>query len=269
MSDHAITEDGWSELSRLTAARIALGRAGNSLPCRETLRFALAHAQARDAVHTPLDAAALAAELEADGLRTVEIHSAAGSRAEYLQRPDLGRRLDEASRERLLAESGKGCDLLIIVADGLSSRAAAQHAAPLLRELAPRLREMGLTVGPVLIAREARVALGDEAGEALQAKMTAMLIGERPGLSSPDSLGLYLTASPRVGRSDAERNCVSNVRPDGLPYPLAAFKLAWLMAAARRQPTGVGLKDGSVADPRWAALLAGQAALAAQANSRR
>lgn len=257
-----ITEDGWSELSRLTAARIALGRAGSSLPCRETLRFALAHAQARDAVHTPLDAAALAGELAADGHRAIDIRSAAGSRAEYLQRPDLGRRLDEASRARLLAETGKGCDLLILIADGLSSRAPALHAAPLLRELLPRVREMGLSVGPLLIAREARVALGDEAGEIMGARMTAMLIGERPGLSSPDSLGLYLTAAPHAGRSDAERNCISNVRPDGLPYPLAAFKLAWLIDAALRQATGVGLKDGSAADPRWAALLARQACLA-------
>ncbi|WP_047248952.1 ethanolamine ammonia-lyase subunit EutC [Chromobacterium subtsugae] len=256
-----ITEDGWGELSRLTAARIALGRAGSSLPSRETLRFALAHAQARDAVHTPLDVAALAGELAADGHRVVGIHSAASSRAEYLQRPDLGRRLDEASRARLQAEADKGCDLLILIGDGLSSRAPALHAAALLRELLPRVRELGLNVGPLLIAREARVALGDEAGEIMQAKMTAMLIGERPGLSSPDSLGLYLTAAPRAGRSDAERNCVSNVRPDGLPYPLAAFKLAWLINAALRQPTGVALKDGSATDPRWAALLTRQACL--------
>ncbi|OHX14125.1 ethanolamine ammonia-lyase [Chromobacterium sphagni] len=259
---HIVTEDGWSEFSSLTAARIALGRAGSSLPSRETLRFALAHAQARDAVHTPLDDAELARQLQADGHRVLLVHSAAVNRAEYLQRPDLGRRLDAVSRERLLAETRKGCDLLLVLADGLSSRAAAQHARPLLMELLPRLKEMDLQIGPLLLAREARVALADEAGECLEAKMTVMLIGERPGLSSPDSLGLYLTGAPRVGRSDAERNCISNVRPDGLPYPLAAFKLAWLIAAARGAQTGIALKDNSADDPGWAALLARQARLA-------
>ncbi len=251
-----ITEDSWQALGQHTVARIALGRAGASLPTRETLRFALAHAQARDAVHTPLDSAALAATLTQAGHRVLQVQSAAANRAQYLQRPDLGRRLHPDSRAQLLAQQGGGCDVLFVVGDGLSSLATASHAAPLLAATLPYLAEAGLHVGPVVIASQARVALADEAGECLQARLVVMLLGERPGLSSPDSLGVYLTSAPKVGRMDSERNCISNVRPAGLPYPLAAFKLAWLIRAALQQGSGVALKDGSAAEPGWAALLA-------------
>lgn len=235
--------DPWTHLAAFTPARIALGRAGPSQPTRAVLDFALSHAQARDAVHAPFAADAVAAEIEALGLETVQVDSAAADRATYLRRPDLGRRLSAAARARLAPARG-GCDLALIVADGLSSAAVHAHAAPLIAALLPRLPDISL--GPVAIARQARVALGDEVGEALGARLALILIGERPGLSSPDSLGAYLTFAPRLGRSDAERNCVSNIRPQGLGYDEAAFKIAWLIGEARRLAlTGVTLKDES------------------------
>ena len=236
----------WQELRQFTAARIALGRAGNSLPTEEVLRFGVAHAQARDAVHQAFDAEALAREIEALGLSTLAVHSAASDRASYLRRPDLGRRLSQDSRAELASQTAVAGDIVFVVGDGLSSTAMHRHAAPLLAEAAPRLKDAGFTLAPVVLASQARVALGDEIGELLAARCLVMLIGERPGLSSPDSLGIYLTWQPRVSRSDAERNCISNVRPEGLGYRDAAHKLCWLLQAAReRGLTGVGLKDES------------------------
>ena len=245
--------DPWTELREHTDARIALGRSGASLPTDAWLRFGVAHAQARDAVHLRFDAGALRTELLAHGFETLEVESAAADRTTYLQRPDLGRQLSARCRrlltadDRALAPAGTpGCDLLCVVGDGLSSKAVHRHAVALLRELRPRLEGAGLRIGPVVLAHQARVALGDEVGAALHARAVLMLVGERPGLSSPDSLGAYLTWAPRVGRSDAERNCVSNIRPQGLTYAEAAHKLAWLVIAARRLgATGVGLKDDS------------------------
>ncbi|WP_051661373.1 ethanolamine ammonia-lyase subunit EutC [Bosea sp. 117] len=238
--------DSWRRLAAMTPARIALGRAGAGLPTREVLRFSLAHAQARDAVHTPFDAEAVAEGIAGLGLATLQVSSAAPARDAYLRRPDLGRRLADESRA-LLRETGRGpVDLAIVVADGLSSTAVHVQAVPFLAALKPRIAQAGWSVAPVVIAREARVALGDEVGEVLKAKAVALLVGERPGLSSPDSLGLYLTFDPKVGRTDAERNCISNVRGEGLSHDLAAFKLAWLIGEAfRRQLTGVNLKDES------------------------
>jgi ethanolamine ammonia-lyase small subunit len=240
----AITRDPWGGLRVHTAARVALGRAGVSLPTAELLRFGFAHAQARDAVHVPLDADALCATLRQAGWPTLQVHSAAPDRATYLLRPDLGRRLDEASVARLADEPG-GVDLQLVVGDGLSSLAVSRHAAPLIAEIRaqapPEWR-----FGPIVVARQARVALGDPVGELLRARLVVMLIGERPGLSSPDSLGLYLTWAPRRGRSDAERNCISNVRPEGLPYAPAARRLVWLARESLRlQLSGVSLKDRS------------------------
>lgn len=238
--------DPWTHLSAFTPARIALGRAGPGQPTRAVLDFAMSHAQARDAVHTPFQVETTAQAIEALGLPTVLVDSAAPDRTTYLRRPDLGRRLSDASRPRL-SPTKDGCDLALVVADGLSSAAVHAHAAPLIAALLPRLA--GLRLGPVAIARQARVALADEVGEALGARLALILIGERPGLSSPDSLGAYLTFAPRQGRTDAERNCVSNIRPEGLPYDEAAFKLAWLVAEARRLAlTGVALKDESDLD---------------------
>ncbi len=234
------TRDPWDRLRERTRARVALGRAGSALPTRALLDFQLDHARARDAVHQSLDVDALASALEANPLR---VHSRATDRASYLLRPDLGRRLDDASRDGLAARAG-ACDVAIVIADGLSALAAQSHAAMLVKALMPLLRDR--SVAPLVIAEQARVALGDEVGELLGARMVVMAIGERPGLTSPDSLGLYLTFAPRVGRHDAERNCISNVRPEGLAPAAAAAKLAWLIDASfRLSLSGVALKDES------------------------
>jgi ethanolamine ammonia-lyase small subunit len=242
MSDPAAI---WSRLAGLTPARIGLGRAGSGLPTREVLRFGLDHAQARDAVHAPLDEPALTRALTDLGLAPLTVGSQALDRATYLRRPDLGRRLATEDRAVLEAQAAKA-DLAIVVADGLSARAVHENAAPLVSACKPLVDKAGWTLAPVVIARQARVALGDEIGHALGARAVAVLIGERPGLSSPDSLGIYLTFGPRPGRSDAERNCISNVRPAGLTHDRAAFKLHWLLdRALALRLTGVTLKDES------------------------
>ncbi|KHJ60041.1 ethanolamine ammonia-lyase subunit EutC, partial [Burkholderia glumae] len=205
-----VEKDPWGALKSFTNARIALGRAGSSLPTAPLLAFNLSHAQARDAVHQPLDADRLRGELEAAGFATLAADSAAPDRQHYLRRPDLGRRLSEPSRAALAAAGAAGApDLVFVVGDGLSAFAAAKQALPLLNAVRGRLEADGWTLGPVVVARQARVALGDEIGELLRARFVAMLIGERPGLSSPDSLGVYLTHAPRVGCHDAQRNCIS------------------------------------------------------------
>ena len=246
--------DPWQVLRQFTAARIALGRSGDSLPTRAMLDFNLAHAQARDAVHAPFDADAVVQRLARPGalaaaLGTMRVHSAADDRGIYLRRPDLGRRLATADRARIKAQHMQltdpgPIDLVLMVADGLSAPAAMRHAPDLIDALLPHLPDW--RIGPVVIATQARVALGDEVGELLRAALVAVLIGERPGLSSPDSLGVYLTWQPRVGCTDAERNCVSNVRPQGQTIAAAAARTAWLLNAARRRAlTGVQLKDDS------------------------
>jgi ethanolamine ammonia-lyase small subunit len=240
--------DRWAALAALTPARIALGRAGASLPTREVLAFALDHARARDAVHTPFDAGAVAAQLEALGLESLQVESAAADRATYLRRPDLGRRLPPESRAKLEQAPRRDPDVLVVVADGLSSTAVHAHAAPLLAALAPHIQTQSWRLGPVILAHQARVALGDEIGALLGARLVVLLVGERPGLSSADSLGAYLTFAPRVGRSDAERNCISNIRPAGLGYDEAAARIAWHVGEAlRRGYSGVALKDESAA----------------------
>ena len=241
----ALSPDPWARLRAFTAARIGLGRAGNALPTRELLAFGLAHALARDAVHIALDVAALECELDADGFAHVTVHSAASDRSHYLRRPDHGRQLDPSSRERLQALTPASTpDAVLVIADGLSARAVNCHALPLLHALRPLLSDW--TLAPIVIAEQARVALGDEIGVLLNAAQVVMLIGERPGLSSPDSLGIYLTHGPRAGLTDADRNCISNVRPEGLPPAAAATRLAWLMrAAGELGRSGIGLKDDS------------------------
>jgi ethanolamine ammonia-lyase small subunit len=244
MTTQIVTPDIWSNARRFTRARIALGRSGVSLPTREVLDFSLAHAQARDAVHLPLDVGGLQTELAAQGYRVYTVGSAAADRAPYLRRPDWGRKLNDTSRAMLaLQRPQRAPEYVFVAADGLSSLAAA-HALPLLAELEkllPNLKQC-----PIVIATQARVALGDEIGHHLGAKQIVMMIGERPGLSSPDSLGLYLTHGPKPGLSDAHRNCISNVRPEGLSYAEAAHKLAWLMANAKKLGrSGVDLKDES------------------------
>jgi ethanolamine ammonia-lyase small subunit len=237
--------DPWSSLARLTPARIALGRSGSSLPTAEHLRFQLAHAMARDAVHHVPDLAGIVARLDAAGLASVLVASAAPDRATYLHRPDLGRRLRPDSQAALAAvASPGGVDLVLVIADGLSGDAVERQGVPLAQLVAERVRGLGWSLGPVVVASQARVALGDEIGMLLAARLIAVLIGERPGLSAPDSLGVYLTWEPRPGRTDAERNCLSNIRPEGLAIPAAAEKLCWLVGEARqRRLTGVGLKE--------------------------
>lgn len=238
--------DPWYQLRALTPARIALGRAGGSLPTRAHLNFQLDHARARDAVHDALDLDAVAQALRQTGREHVAVRSSAGDRLRFLQRPDLGRRLDSASRqlmERTFAP-GSSVDAVFVVADGLSARAVHRHAAPLLAEVCPPLLADGWLLAPVVLAEQGRVALGDEIGALAGARMVVVLIGERPGLSSPDSLGAYLTWQPRVGRTDADRNCISNIRPEGLPYVTAARRVHYLMSEARRRRlSGVALKD--------------------------
>ncbi|MCW3473026.1 ethanolamine ammonia-lyase subunit EutC [Limobrevibacterium gyesilva] len=228
----------WRDLRRFTPARVALGRVGNGQPTAAHLAFQAAHAAARDAVHAELDLDALAEALAEAGLPSRCVRSACPDRHTYLLRPDLGRRLHDADRAALAAQPAPGT-IAFVVCDGLSATAAQRHAAPLLARLLPALGP-----GPVVLARQGRVALGDDIGEAMGAEAVAVLIGERPGLSTPDSLGVYLTWQPRRGRSDAERNCISNIRPEGLPIANAAAKLTWLIREMRRlRLTGVALKD--------------------------
>lgn len=245
MSD-SVEKNPWDALRAFTNARIALGRAGNSVPTAPLLAFNLSHAQARDAVHQPLDADALHEQLRAHGFATtLDVHSAAPDREHYLRRPDLGRRLSDESRDLLLKAASEEPDIVFVIADGLSAFAASKQSTPMLQAIHARLQQ-DWKIGPIIVARQARVALGDEIGEMLRARMVVMLIGERPGLSSPDSLGIYLTYAPKVGCSDAQRNCISNVRPEGLNFDAAAHKLHYLLTHARRLGlTGVGLKDKS------------------------
>ena len=238
--------DPWQELKSFTRARIAIGRVGSSLPTKEVLDFGLSHAMARDAVHLALDINALEAEINAQNFPTIRTKSMATDRATYLLRPDWGRRLSEQSLAALTQHKpAKPIDFLIVVGDGLSSLAVARHVTPLLAEMRHHIPRDWHT-GHVVIVSQARVAIGDEIGQALNAKIVAMLIGERPGLSSPDSLGIYLTYNPKLGLSDADRNCISNVRPEGLQYAAAAKKMMWLAKEAMRlKVTGLALKDQS------------------------
>ncbi|TPG81037.1 ethanolamine ammonia-lyase subunit EutC [Pseudomonas caspiana] len=235
------------ELRRLTPARIALGRTGTSMPTSAQLDFQYAHAQARDAVHLPFDHTGLSSQLAERGRASLLLHSAATDRNSYLQRPDLGRKLNDESAQTLrdyaLANPG-GVDLAIVVADGLSALAVHRHTLPFLTRMEDQIVNDGWSVSPVILVEQGRVAVADEIGELLGAKMVVILIGERPGLSSPDSLGLYFTYNPKVGLTDAYRNCISNVRLEGLSYGMAAHRLLYLMReACRRQLSGVNLKD--------------------------
>jgi ethanolamine ammonia-lyase small subunit len=216
------------------------------LTTEDVLRFQLAHAEARDAVHVPLDGDALAARIAALACDVVRVATPATGRDVYLRRPDLGRLLEPESAERLESVRRGDFDIAIVVADGLSSRAITNHAVPLLSRLIPKFADKGLSRAPVVIAEGARVALGDEIAARLGARLVLVLIGERPGLSSPDSLGAYLTYAPRSGLTDAERNCVSNIRPGGLDVEAASSKIAWLVEKAFALGiSGVLLKDES------------------------
>jgi len=234
------------DLRELTPARVGLGRTGAGLPTDALLAFTLDHARARDAVHAAFDTAALIFGLRECGLAPVQLSSRAKTRGDYLRRPDLGRLLEPES-QRLLEDHRRGAgEIAMVIGDGLSPTAVNSHAVEFVRNLVPRLAGDGIEIGHAVLASGARVALGDEIGEILAARMMVMLIGERPGLSAPDSLGVYLTFAPRIGCSDAERNCVSNIHGAGLTCIQAAFKVAWLIREGlKRQVTGVALKDES------------------------
>lgn len=249
-----VVENPWRRLREFTDARIGLGRAGVSLPTKELLEFQLSHARARDAVHFPLDCDGLMTAIEDSEVINSRVgdihrvHSRASDRMEYLQRPDLGRRLNEHSRALLSQDSTKEhevsseYDLGVVIVDGLSSLAVQQNVVPFLETLLPQLKDYSLA--PITIVEQGRVAVGDEIGELLNARCVIVLIGERPGLSSPDSLGLYLTYAPHVGLTDAARNCISNIRPAGLPYSEAARRTQYLLDESRQlKLSGVNLKD--------------------------
>jgi len=235
----------WNDLRRLTAARIGLQRTGASLSTTPLLDFRLAHARARDAVHAKLDQARLAADIAGLGVPVLQAASAVTDRAQYLLRPDLGRRLAADAAATLERHAGR-YDVAIVVADGLSARAVQMHAQPTLARLLPMLRAEAVSLAPVTVVLNGRVAIGDAIAKALGAMAVAVLIGERPGLTAPDSMGAYLTWRPSATTTDAERNCISNIRPDGIGYADAAHKLAHLLRAMRaRQVSGVQLKDDS------------------------
>lgn len=258
-SKPAVTANPWRRLSAWTDARIGLGRAGISLPTQEMLAFQLAHAQARDAVHLPLDTPALMRELAELTERRkvllphkpVHLQSQAGDRITYLQRPDLGRRLGQSSCEALdrLGHTGDSpVDLALVIADGLSSYGIQKNAVGFLEALLTDLEadDQNWELAPLTVVSQGRVAIGDDVGQRLNARCVVVLIGERPGLSSPDSLGLYLTWAPKPGLTDASRNCISNVRPAGLSVEEASRRLMYLLREARRQKvSGVPLKDRS------------------------
>lgn len=239
------SEDWWSEFRGLTDARIGLKRAGASLATAPQLEFQLAHARARDAVHEPLDAERLVLELEKTGLPVLHCFSAATNRQQYLMRPDLGRQLDPESI-RLLEQHRAEHDVAIVIADGLSARAVQTHTAPVLSEAIPALRENNWRIAPLVVVSQGRVAIGDAVANILNTKCVTLLIGERPGLSAPDSMGAYLTWQPDSSTTDAGRNCISNIRPGGIGYTDAAFKLVHLLRVMRAGGiSGVQLKDDS------------------------
>jgi len=256
-----VVDNPWRKLRQFTAARIGLGRSGSSIPTTHLLEFQLAHARAQDAVHLPLDVESLKSQLQLNELLHTEgeplfLHSKANDRSEYLQRPDLGRRLNDASVAVLddyLATGAAGnasekYDLAVVIVDGLSSLAIQQNAADFLKVLGLKLNktETPLRMAPLCIVEQGRVAIGDDVGERLNARSVLLLVGERPGLSSPDSMGLYFTWAPKVGLTDAARNCISNVRIGGLSYPEAAGKVMYLLQeASKLQRSGVALKDRS------------------------
>lgn len=239
-----VQKDAWQTLQQYTNARIALGRTGHAVPLQQVLDFKLAHAFARDAVHSELDKPHLTKGLEELCPKHYWLHSKAEDRTTYLQRPDLGRRLQANSSQQLAVAATNPVDISIVIVDGLSATAINQHAISFLQIILPKLQAKQWTLAPITVVQQGRVAIGDEIGMLLQAKLSIVLIGERPGLSSPDSMGAYITYQPTIGNTDERRNCISNIRPEGLQLENAANTLLYLVSEALRlQLSGVGLKD--------------------------
>jgi ethanolamine ammonia-lyase small subunit len=239
-------DDSLEQLKQFTLARIGIGRAGVSIPIKQSLELKLAHANARDAVYSELDTDKILSDLKQFEMPVLLLHSQAAYREMYLQRPDLGRQLDEKSVVMLKDYSDNKTDIAIIIADGLSATAVNHHAANLLKVMIPQLRSAGLKLGPVTMVKQGRVAVADDIGSHLKAKLSLILIGERPGLSSADSMGCYITYSPKIGLTDESRNCISNIRPHGLTFKHASKKILYLVLEAfRRKLSGVGLKDNA------------------------
>ena len=242
-----IQNDPWFALRKFTQARIALGKTGVCIPVHENLQFKMAHAFARDAVYTKLDKENLVGGFQNLGLPFLLLHSKASDRKEYLQRPDLGRRLNEGSLEILLkGRNTSAYDICIIIADGLSATAVNHHALPLLQQLLPLIENNKLSIAPICLIEQGRVAISDETGNILRAKISIIILGERPGLSSPDSLGVYLTYKPVIGNTDESRNCISNIRTEGLAYKTAAEKIVYLIIESMRlKISGIQLKESN------------------------
>jgi len=244
LKQNGFIPDSWGKLKAFTNARIALGRTGIAAPLKEVLDFRLCHAHARDAVYSALKVDELEGSLQQFQIPVIIVNSNAKDRAVYLQRPDHGRKLNDASAKNLKNESNYSTDIAIVIADGLSATAINEHAVHVVKKLIPFLKQSVLTIAPIVIAKQARVAIADEIGSILNAKLSVILIGERPGLSSPDSMGAYITYQPSPGKTDESRNCVSNIRPEGLTYDAAAEKIAKLInASLQLKLSGILLKD--------------------------
>lgn len=245
--EYSLQGDQWAQLRDFTGARIALGRSGISMPTHAHLDFQLAHARAKDAVRLPLDVDTLEAHLQETGIDMLRLHSLAAERSDYLQNPDLGRRLVRQSVEKIRGHlPDQAPDIAIVIADGLSAIAIQRHAVPFLQTFIPSLAGRGYTHSSILLVSQGRVAVADEVASLVGSRMAAILIGERPGLSSPDSMGIYFTYNPYVGCRDSMRNCISNIHDHGLTYDQAATKLIYLvMEADRLGFSGVRLKDES------------------------
>ena len=255
MKNLSVHQDPWAHLRQHTAARIALGRAGHSVPTHELLTFQADHALARDAVYSVLNISILQEKLASLFRKThpltetptdtvFVLKSQTQTRQQYLQRPDLGRKLSPVHSLQFTENNRQKVNVGFVIADGLSASAVNTHAMPVLEKLVPALLDLGWTIAPVCLVEQGRVAIADEIGHLLQVEMVVILIGERPGLSSPDSMGAYLTYAPSPGLTDESRNCVSNIRPEGLDYQAAATKILYLLTEMkRRQLSGVNLKD--------------------------
>ena len=243
-----VVQDPWVSLRSYTDARIALGRTGVSIPLKENLEFRLAHAYARDAVYGSLEIKNLFDGLKSFNLPVLQLQSQCNNRSEYLQRPDWGRKLNDISKDILQSMFSETYEVSIIVADGLSAVAINQHLLPFLELLLPMLNKNKYSIAPISIVQQARVAIADEIGSLLNARLTLILIGERPGLTSPNSMGAYITYNPQIGLTDERRNCISNIRPEGLRYEVAVEKVMYLIKQSiNLKLSGVALKDNAVA----------------------